>query len=249
MNNHEKQQKEEEKQIFESFQKAYDDFPIGKCCPFEGPDYLIYTAEKKIGIEITEIIFNNNPSNRKTTKETESLYNRIGNLLCEKLDEILNFKFILSINFNSDDFTNKQKPKISKKTISKIVETTINYFKEIKWPDDCTNKDFDDWKRLPPQINNINIYKQFIEEEPSYYDESTGGALPSLTLEYLKSTLENKEKCLKKYSQCDEYWLLLFERGSSLSTSFKSIETFEVATTFDKVFIYRNSKDRVFKLK
>lgn len=230
----------EEEYIFNAFKRLYPDFPSGQYIHADRPDYIISSANRTIGVEITQIFIDNYLNESINEKRKETLRGLLGDSLCEKLDLIVPFRFVLSIDFGTKNF--------SRNEINKIVSGCETYFKSIQFPtQDLKSIDFENFGQLPEEINSINFFK-YPSLKKSVFSEHAGGILPDLTQQHLQVILDKKEKSLKKYKACDEYWLLIKE-GTFLSDSFGNISVDSVNTTFDKVFLYRNAKGEFIQLK
>lgn len=230
----------QEEFLFNAFKKLYSGFPSGQHVHDNEPDYIIYSNTKTIGVELTQIFIDNYIDASVNEKRKESLRSLLGNSLCEKLDQIILFKFVLSIDFSKKDFsTNK---------IAGIVSACETYFISIKFPtQEFTSIDIDNFGQLPDEIESINFFK-YPSLKKSFFSESAGGVLPELTLQHLQAILNKKEKALKKYKICNEQWLLI-EEGTFLSDSFGDVLVQEFFTDFNKVFLYRHAKGELVQLK
>jgi len=163
----------------------------------------------------------------------------LGDKLCEHLEKILPFNFILSIQFGSKDF--------SKNEVDKIVLDCSNYLRTVQFPKDFTSLDIDNLGQLPDEIETINFFHYPFAKKP-FFSESAGGVLPDLTIQHLQIILDKKHKALKQYKRCDEHWLLI-EEGTFLADSFGDISIEEFETEFHKVFLYRHAKGELLQLK
>ncbi len=72
-----------------------------------------------MGIEITQIFIDNYSKTGLNEKRKESLRSKLGNGLCEKLESIVPFKFLLSIDYSKKDFSSNK--------ISQIISICENY--------------------------------------------------------------------------------------------------------------------------
>lgn len=228
-----------EEYVFNLFKEKYQEFPLGQCTRGEQPDYIITSGQTMIGIEITQIFVDNYVSSSLNQKRKESLRSMLGERLCEKIQSVMPFKFILSIDFNSKDF--------SKNEIDENVLNCINYLKKLPFPETFVSIDIDNLGQLPDVINGINFF-QHPSLKKSFYSECAGGVLPDLTMQHLQIVLDKKHKSLKKYRQCKEHWLLI-EEDTFLADSFGEITTGEFKTDFQKVFLYRHSKGELLQLR
>lgn len=230
----------QEENILNAFKNLYSEFPPGACIHGEQPDYVIISNNRSIGIEITQIFIDNHLDSVFNLKRTENLQRQLGENLCTELSKFLPFKFILLIDFSTVKFsTNK---------ISKITSDCIAYLKDLR----LTGKEsyqieIDNHGQMLDEIESIRLcqYHNMLE---SSYSEIAGDVLPLLTMKNLKAVLEKKEQALNKYRECHEHWLLIAE-GNYRSDSYSDVSVGVVATTFDKVFLYRHAHGEILVLK
>ncbi|MGV8879205.1 MAG: hypothetical protein ACOH2A_09255 [Sphingobacteriaceae bacterium] len=229
----------QEDYIFHAFKDLYNKFPVGQCIRGEQPDYIINTVDKIIGVEITQIFVDNyiNPSINQ--KRIESLQVIFGDKLCEKLEQIIPFKFVLSVDFSLKGFSQNE--------IDRIVLNCVNYLKTIQFSNEFVSIDVDNFGQLPDAIDSINFFHYPSLQKP-FFSQSAGGVLPDLTLQHLQIILNKKHKALKQYRRCDKHWLLIVE-GTFLSDGFGDIFIEEFESDFQNVFLYRHAKGEVLQLK
>ena len=225
--------------VFKAFKDLYAKFPPGQCIRTEQPDYIVKTIDKIIGVEITQIFVDNYIHKSINQKRVESLQSMFGEKLCEKLEQIVPFNFVLSIDFSPKDFSQNE--------IDRIVLNCINYFKSVQFPKEFVSIDVDNFGQLPDEIDSINFF-HYPSPQKSFFSQSAGGVLPDLTLQHLKVVLDKKHQALQRYEQCDEHWLLI-EEGTFSSDSFGDISIEEFETDFQSVFLYRHAKGEIVQLK
>lgn len=230
----------QEKYIFESFKELYKDFPEGTINQSDKPDYIIALPNKTIGVEITQVLIDNDIDSRLNEKRRESLKRQLGQVLCSKLEAIVTFKYLLSVDFSDTDFASNE--------INQIVKACETCIHGLQFPEhDVTSVDITNYGQLPAAIDNLNFY-YYPKLKESFYVETAGGAVPNLTTKHLQIILNKKESSLKNYQLCDEYWLLI-EEGTFKSDSFDAVEVDDLITTFTKIFIYRHSNNEIVQVK
>jgi hypothetical protein len=229
----------QEDYVFNAFKDLYSKFPAGQCIRGEQPDYIIDTLDKIIGVEITQIFVDNYMNTSINQKRVESLQGMFGEKLCEKLEQIVLFKFVLSIDFSSEDFSQNE--------TDRIVLDCVKYFKTVQFPKEFVSIDVDNFGQFPDEIDSIYFF-HYPSLQNSFFSQSAGGVLPDLTLQHLQVILDKKHQALQQYKQCDEHWLLI-EEGTFLSGSFGDISIEEFETDFQSVFLYRHAKGEIVQLK
>ena len=229
----------QEEYLFNTFKELYNDFPKGDCLRGERPDFVINTREKRIGVEVTQIFIDNYLDESLNEKRKESLHFKFGVSLFEKLSPIMPFKFVLSIDFSSKDFSVNE--------IDRIIINCNKYFKNLQLLELIPPLYIENFGQLPEEIKGIDLFT-YPSLKKSFYSESAAGVIPAMTLRHLNIILSKKEKALMKYRHCDEHWLLI-EEGTFLADSFGDILIDDFSTDFDKVFLYRHSRRKLMQLK
>lgn len=156
----------QEDYVFKAFKNLYEEFPRGQCIRTEQPDYIVKTFDKSIGVEITQIFVDNYIHPSINQKRVESLQGMFGEKLCEKLQQIVFFNFVLSVDFSPTDFPQNE--------IGKIVLNCINYFKSFQFPKEFVSIDVENFGQLPDEINSINFFN-FPSAQKSFFSQSAGG--------------------------------------------------------------------------
>lgn len=230
----------EEDYYFNAFKDLYCKLPIGEYIRCEQPDYIIKTADKVIGVEITQVFTDNYIDKNNNKKRTEVLRRMLGQRLCERMAKIVPYNFVLSIDFSSKIFSQSE--------IDKIVRNCIRYLTGIPFVKNHRPIDVFNFGDLPNEIDKMNIFYYPSLKKP-FFSETDSGILPDLSPQHLQVVLDKKHKALKKYRQCDEHWLLLIVLETYLSDSFGDISIPQFETEFQRVFLYRYAKKKIVELK
>ena len=90
----------QEKYIFESFKKLYKNFPEGTITQSDKPDYIMALSYTTIGVEITQILIDNDIDSSLNEKRKENLRRQLGQVLCSKVEPLVTFKYLLGVNFS-----------------------------------------------------------------------------------------------------------------------------------------------------
>lgn len=247
----------EEKSIFQLFQKAYKNIPLGEPIFGDAPDVIYKMPNGKIiGIEITEAVY-----------DEESIGKREGQIklnydIIEQLKDQLSFKFIIDITLNNQV---KLKQSNRRLVIENLKKIFIEEFSDIDSYETVHLENMElDWnnlnieikkqlfmqgyRELPPEISTISITRNDNLENSTHL-EATFGVVPSFTDENLDNILVKKNYSLKNYKPCDEQWLLIAE-GWDFYSYFKEIDISKnIVTDFDKIFVYRRFTSEVITLK
>lgn len=231
------------------FEELYTQFPAGIIEKSESPDFLVHSGGKVIGIELCEIFQDSNMDNGSKLKEREILEGKFGETLLKLLVSKLRDKisFMLSIEFN-------QKNPFTVRQINSLANLCWVDCMEFLWNNDTGDIRIEnDGNNLPKEVNSIFILLSKLEFEPIYCNPQ-GGWIDNLRNEHVEPILNKHERALKKYKECDEYWLIIRE-GNYFAGSFSDIKLnikTPIISDFDKVFIVRtraSTKERIIILK
>ena len=191
----------------------------------ESPDFIVTHHEKKIGIELKDLIV--------STKEKEK--EGIKKSMFRKIEEELssgttNNNGLYKIKFENDNQSLKKKEREGVK--NEIIGLITGQDVKPKYVS-YISKDFANQVHLCEDVNMIGSY---------------------ITAELIKDRISSKEKKIKNYleNKIDELWLLLVISGAQKSSYYADFE--ETVTndyfesTFDKIFIYDTFSRRILKL-
>ncbi|WP_159950566.1 hypothetical protein [Polaribacter septentrionalilitoris] len=204
----------------------------------EQPDLIANLNSKKIGIEITEC-FQDDSLKGSDLKKFRSFKRKIGRLLTNNITYKIPYHLFIDIDKNLNIKSNEHELLLQK--TKRFLDNNIN---EVQ-----NNKvfDFGEQEINIKGIININLF--FTNDLPNnFFGESDYGIIPKFTNQQLNFILNKKDKKLKKYQNCDEYWLLIRE-GDMTAASFSKIKIDYFETNFTKVFMYRIFKNELIELK
>jgi hypothetical protein len=250
----------EEENLINSFKKAYIPFPEGVLSKMNPPyaDYLLITNfGKSFGIELTETF--HNEKSKRASETTNEFTNAVLNILKNKLP----FRFSISIDLNPLIGVPKSKFAQIANTVSDICCIEFWDLKDLQhreifhFEDDLNEIEDNKFKsiilargyrNLPKGIENITIFRTDAITE-SWNSRGEGGVVPDFGIEHLNPILIKKEQALLKYKQCDSYWLVIKE-GNYFTGYFKNISMpTPIESTYDKVFLYRSTAQKIVELK
>lgn len=232
---------DEEKSLLDSFKNLYPDFPQGHVIHDDAPDFTVTNNEYVIGIELTEIFQDLDQNKCSKLKENESLHNKIGNHLAQKLREFTDFDFHVTIGFESSF-------RVKKKIDELIRELLIACAPELHQLKEKRHFQISNYKILPEGIQTVGLWYSPKFTYTTYLD-AEGGMVSNFTDRHLSRIIEEKEKAIKKYKPCTEQWLLIKE-GNFYAGSLDEIEVKnEITTSFDSIFLYRVNRKEIIKLK
>lgn len=238
----------QEKVLFERFKSSYKKYPttIKEIVDNQDkPDSVIITANnEKIGIEMTEAFQDNDntKSSGSDLKETENLYQNIGNSIVSEVAKYSPEKFHLDISFQSNATFQKQR---KKKIINELSTLIIKYLPLLEPKKPLVVSDF---TKLPEGTIDFCILTH-PKIPKSYFGNSHSGALRDLTNKHIEIILNDKDKAIEEYEKCDEHWLVI-KIGHFLAGSFaKNRIDKSFDTKFDKIFIQDIQRSETVELK
>ena len=235
--------KVEELSILRRFQSNYSLFPEGEIEPTEQPDFIINGC-KKIGIEITQIFQDQENPKGSLIRKIETYQRHLLEDTVEALKDIGARFCLIDIGISKQNFSTSLKPKI----LARICTTEIqNNIPETANFENLT-LNINNEGQLPRLIDHVTVWFSSSLSDFEYV-ESSGGVGMVLTNEKLQFILKKKEDQIKAYKKCDEYWLIIKE-GSSMADYFPVIDINKsnVQTSFDKIFLFRQSGSEIIKL-
>jgi hypothetical protein len=235
--------KAEEQALLNKFRLNYVNFPKGKIEPTESPDFIIY-GSKKIGIEVTQIFQDQDSPKGSKLRRMESYQRK---LLVDIVEVLREREFpicLVDISLNSKKFAVTLRPKTVAMKCADEIAKQISFKKEFEHRPITINN----YGQLPDLVLDIGIWFSSTLTDFEYV-ESSGGIGMTLTNEKLQFVLDKKEKLLKNYKECDEYWLVIKE-GSSSADYFPKIDIDNsyIRTSFQKVFLIRQFGSKVISL-
>lgn len=231
----------EEKYILKQFKTCYKSFPEGKIQKSEKPDFLIQTAKKKIGLELTEIFQDSHNGYSKYQQRSSDRHKFTKKLILE-LQKYVDFTFHISIHFS--DFIHVQKAK-EKEVVMQAFKATINQLIQLK---NMQGGLIENFRKLPIEIDSIRIGR-FDGLDESYDEKPDGGVVSEMTNVHIEPVILKKDEKLENYQECDEYWLLIKE-GNYYAGTFSDIKIdYPINSNFSKVFLFRTNKLEIIELK
>ncbi|SEM31879.1 hypothetical protein SAMN04488008_1163 [Maribacter orientalis] len=231
----------EEKYILDQFKTCYKSFPEGEIQKTEKPDFIIQTAKNRIGIELTEI-FQDSHNGHSKYQQRSSDRSKFTEKLILELQKFVDFTFHISIHFS--DFHHLKKAE-EKQLIKKAFKASVNHLIQLKNKQGVLIEDF---RKLPEEIDSIRMGRYDGLEE-SYDEKPDGGIVSDMTNAHIEPIIMKKEKKLKNYQECDEYWLLIKE-GNYYAGTFSDIKVeYPISTSFCRIFLFRINKSEIIELK
>lgn len=235
-------QKLREHQFLLHFKKLYARFPKGTILPEEAPDFIIDSADKKIGIELIEIFPNQTIEERTHLYLKESMHALIVSAQKE-FESIYQRHLMVSLTFSERFRCSKSERRENARLLAEDVDNCYSRMKH----DSKTFERFNSVGLRTPYIEHILIYPKEIRK--GLWDSGIAALSRDLQFQELESCIRSKESTLPSIRiKAEEAWLLIVEPFDMLI--YDSAYLFqEVNTGYDRVFMLRTIFDEVIEFK
>jgi hypothetical protein len=232
--------REEEKFAFNKFLRAFGKLPDGE--KTESPDFIIPTEKGRIGVELTELIFEK--INGISIAEIYSIEDSIVKLVQFDFDKKSKKKIWATISFQDNiKISGKDKILLAQEISLFIINSLENYLDEHL-------ENLEILENLPKGVRGIyfDIVPFFTE---SLISPMRGKWPPPIDFETLNEVILKKNRNLLRYkAKVDFVYLVIL-----VSLSFKSHHGDFVnagsliSNDFDKIFLFNTLSDKVFEIK
>jgi hypothetical protein len=250
MNKQLQNKKLQEKTILEYFSVIYAEYPGGKILQTESPDFILLPFPKKrIGIEITRLNQPKYPNQKFNSLQVSNVENSVideARSVFESKQQ--SFPLFLSISFKHNVRILKSQIKI---VARKIAHDVLN---QIRGADPKSNFSFSTEKGLAENYIRYIEGIHLPEINASLWLNAGGFEVPALSREFIVKKIASKEKKIHLYrrKRLDSIWLLLVTDSNRRSTSFNlqnQIESWNIPSDFDKVFLLEIIEKKLYKIK
>lgn len=234
-----------EKNIFDKFIKHFNNVEVVDI-EGESPDFLINYCDDLIGIEHTDMYWENS-NTTYPFQEMESLRSSINSKLQSKLEASNLPSVFVSLFFNKNQKLHKLKVDDLSSRLMTIIEDNIPKIgSSIKF-DESSGCEVLPLEIVHMEINRLQGIDFFEVSSP------TTSFLPKLTQNIIQRTISRKEKkLLNYYKRAKKQWLLISIETGSMATiysHFGSPELLSFDSKFDKVILFWFNQNRVIELK
>lgn len=219
--------------------ELHEQFPHrGKITVTEKPDFVVSTAERTYGVEVTSY-YRSHSAGDSPIQEQESLQDRVASKAHSLYLEMDGPPIHVSIRFNSSYRICKAQVMVLARAAVEIVRKklpNINQTAEVTddWDDeDCFSEVFD----------RVDVDRLTCDE--SNWSASRATWPPDLAPEEIQKILNKKNSLCREYrTRCDEIWLLIEIDGFQLASmvlSHESVVHHRYISQFDRVFILHDN--------
>ena len=220
------------------FKEAYGFFPEGEITPSENPDFTIMLDDGMLGIEHTQIFYEEKDG--IIPQEQENIIRKIIERAQKEYINKDGTPLIISVFFNSLD-------KLNNKHIYSLPSILVDLVIKNKWKGSI---EYDDG--LPDEIGLIHIHHikdlNFVE-----WNNPMSGWIDQMTDDKIENVIKGKGLKIERYRKKSNYlWLLIVADGFNSSSLFSYKGMFKnkiYETDFDKVFIFESFSKIYFELK
>jgi len=251
--------RQEEARIMDEFAKTYTFFPVGTWMATEPPmpDFVLTDeANRRIGIELTELFHQGNAKMRSAVK------NQITGQVIQQLEKLLPYPFTLNVFLGPNQHVG---PAGMRSVVAEVVDICVREFAAL--PDNTWGElqhiDFDfgtadpdtanlirakGYRNLPLGIDRIRIHR-YDGLAYSFNSRAEGGLVPELTLASIEPIVSQKEEKLARQPRLDENWLVIREGNYFTGTFNDILFALPINSAFTKVFLFRTALRQVIELK
>ena len=230
--------KDLERRYLEQVRDLLTDFPQGAIHEREQPDFLVNTADRVIGIEITEL-HRANDSQPVPMQGREAIRGQI----IQRAKALYDSKGVPPIDccVHLQDLSYRRTDieplaaKIAALATRNIPpEGTLARREQYDW----VNREY-----FPEEVDYIRVAR-FEGMTESFFGTAGSTWAEPLAPDTVRSVIDTKDCSIDEYMRrCDELWLVIVTDSRTLSTWFNSADQFKAAafkTRFARVFILRN---------
>jgi hypothetical protein len=230
--------KDLERRYLDRVRDLLTDFPQGAIDEREQPDFLVNTADRVIGIEITELHRANDSQpvpmqGREAVRDqiaqrAKALYDGKG---APPIDCCVHLK---DLSYRRTDIESLAAKIAALATRNIPPEGTLARREQYDW----VNRE-----HFPEEVDYIRVAR-FEGLTESFFGTAGSTWAEPLTPDTVRAVIDTKDGNIDEYMrQCDEAWLVIVTDSRTMSTWFNSAEQVKVAaftTRFARVFILRN---------
>jgi hypothetical protein len=239
--------KEEERRQLNQFRSLYSGFPDGKIEGREEPDFLIHCQDRMLGIELTDLYWENT-SGKRPHQEIEALNVRIVESAGKKYDSKRLPPLQAFIHFNPYYAPSKQEVEsLSTKLADLFAKNIPQNDSEYSEYFNRKNKAY-----FPNQVNSVTSWLIPPNANKSCFTSPESSFIPKIETKQIEGVLRMKELKLECYREkCQEVWLIISCDREPLSTMFqgdKRIFETNFKSSLDRVFLFRHAANQINEL-
>lgn len=237
--------KEEERIYLDRFCAVCSDFPAGDIDDCEEPDFLVFSSNKVIGIELTKLYWN-----PLLGKKPEQVREYVRDLIVFKAGQLHQEQSLspchASIHFTDFELRKNDADRVARLVVNVVSANLPPDGKMVRIPPnswtECT---------LPNELSSVSLLR-LDSLSKSFYTSPQSGLIPPCSSAYIERVLADKNAKVATYRRkCDEVWLVINVGFGVLSGEFDITEdvlSAEYQSAFERVYILHQSQNQLWRL-
>ena len=224
---------------FNRFINLYGQLEFGEKSKY--PDFIVKSGNKKIGIELTELIYEKNHGVLLSKKY--ALEDKIAKQTIIEFDQQCNKRIWASIQFQDKLSISSARKKGLAQEISSMLINTIN-----SYPEETNNIEITE--NLPNELQGIYFdIVSFLTESLIYSMRSKWSG--TFNIENLSPVVIKKNTLIPRYkTNVDIVYLVIIESFSAHSNNGEFLQTGSIVPNdFDKIFLFNILSNKLFEIK
>ena len=238
--------KQIERQYLDILRGGVDDFPNGAITSTERPDFLIRSAERVVGVEITRIFNRGDPGSRPPQSQDSER-----DLIAERAQSMAEERSIPPV---MTDIYFESHQLIGKRDRDGIAECLVD-FVAANMPPLGDHRSIENrhpmTSRFPSQVAAVSIWR-FKSLTSHLWQTGDAGIVNENFAPYLQNLIDDKNGKVPAYhTKCDKCWLLIVADWRGPSAFFEISDTMagdSYHTAFDRVYFVEGFSGRVVAL-
>ncbi len=248
--------------IIRLFRESYLSFPVGEIEKNECPDFILFSRNHTIGIELTELKYERQDLTFNM-RAHESLLEEIMEGAQKIVESKTDQQLVVDVHFYEGlvDYIYEKKGDnksdlIKKGLMDAIAQIVLDNIPDTTGKMYCIDRHskYGDLN-LPSNIEIIYITNATGRFKEGLWYAGISTRIKPMCIESIVQRLSDKEKKLKHYNPlCTKFWLIIIQNSFIMSSSYNPQNLYKTLhhsyiSSFDRVFIFERSKGTVTELK
>lgn len=215
------------------FKENFPSFPHGDVCPDERPDFLIKTATKIVGLEVTHLYREMTSSGmHPPLQQRESVRQKIMSLAKSIYDSKGLPSVFVSVHFDLNFYCCKSEMQRVAERLVNLAEQSLSGLPQEKI-----------WRVYEIEIGGVMMVSvRSWKAEKSHWNHPLASFVPTVNPQQIQSILDGKNaRCADYRKKCDEIWLIIIIdrlKPSSFSMVPDAVTEHRYTHGFDSAFLF-----------
>jgi len=242
----ENKKKIDERRYLDILKRNVDDFPQGRICACDPPDFLIHSGSDVLGIELTRI-YKSPTRQGNILQATESERREIIDIARQLFEQKSGIKTTVSIIFSDSVVLSKSRRQTIGEQISNLILANIPEVDDwIQFDHESSTLDY------PAEVLSIQVGR-FHSLKRNSWQVFLADWIQEEYASEIQSRIDKKAGFLPKYLlKCNRCWLLIYSELSGGSAFFESsheMMSHTYKSPFERTYLYEGLSQRVIRLK